>query len=303
MGFGVTATQVLTLAAIVVVGAVLRATGLLGERDSKPLNAIIIWVGLPAFIFRAVQKAQLAADLWRSVAVSWLVFAVVLALALAAARVLKLGPERTGAFALAVSLGNTGYIGYPVTLALFGAAILPYSLFYDVFGTVFALVLVGLPLAARFGTDSVAKRHLLHELMTFPAVPALVVGIALRGVHVWGPVSHGLDLLASLVTPLIMLSVGISLKPAVVARSAGALGVLAVLRLAIAPALAVAVGPLLLQGAPLQATVLEAGMPTMMLTYVIGERYGLDTDFIASAIFVTTVLAAITIPIVQSVAF
>ena len=35
--------------------------------------------------------------------------------------------------------------------------------------------------------------------------------------------------------------------------------------------------------------VLQAGMPTMMLTLVIGARFELDTDFIASAILVTTV--------------
>ena len=51
------------------------------------------------------------------------------------------------------------------------------------------------------------------------------------------------------------------------------------------------------------AVVLEAGMPSMMLTLVVGERFGLDTDFIASAIFVTTAASALTLPLVQFVAF
>jgi predicted permease len=41
----------------------------------------------------------------------------------------------------------------------------------------------------------------------------------------------------------------------------------------------------------------------MMLTLVVGERFGLDTDFAASAIFVTTVAAAVTLPLVGLVAF
>jgi predicted permease len=36
---------------------------------------------------------------------------------------------------------------------------------------------------------------------------------------------------------------------------------------------------------------------------VVGERYGLDTDFIAAAIFVTTVASALTLPAVQALVF
>jgi predicted permease len=49
--------------------------------------------------------------------------------------------------------------------------------------------------------------------------------------------------------------------------------------------------------------VLQAGMPSMMLTLVVGERFGLDTDFIASAIFVTTAASAVALPLVQLLAF
>jgi predicted permease len=40
-------------------------------------------------------------------------------------------------------------------------------------------------------------------------------------------------------------------------------------------------------------------MPSMMLTLVVGERFKLDTAFIAAAILVTTVLCLVTIPVVQ----
>lgn len=293
------ATTILTLAAIVCAGALLRAARLVRDGDQHVLNAVIIYIGLPAFIFRAVHKATLAPDLWRSVLVAWLVFGVLLGLALFAARALRLEPTRAGAFALAASLGNTGYIGYPVTLALLGSTALPYALFYDVFGTVFALVLIGMPLAARFGADSRVPRNVLRELATFPAVPALLVGLAMRGVQIWTPVSHGLELLANLVTPLVMLSVGIALKPALVAKSARPLALVGALKLLVGPLLAIGASALLMRAPGSGATVLEAGMPTMMLTYVVGERYGLDTDFIAAAIFVTTVASAITIPVVH----
>jgi predicted permease len=102
---------------------------------------------------------------------------------------------------------------------------------------------------------------------------------------------------------MIMLSVGLSLRPEAVLRVPGALGVVVVLKLVLAPVIALTVGSASLDAQLLRVAVLEAGMPSMMLTFVVGERFGLDTDLIAAAIFVTTVLSAITLPLMQVVAF
>jgi predicted permease len=108
-----------------------------------------------------------------------------------------------------------------------------------------------------------------------------------------------------MVAPLIMLSVGLSLRASTMARTAGSLAVLSVLRLLVAPVIAIGVCSLLFGNADTAVRViaLEAGMPAMMLTLVVGERFGLDTDFIASAIFVTTAASAVTLPLLQLAAF
>ncbi|MBK9184734.1 MAG: AEC family transporter [Ignavibacteria bacterium] len=48
----------------------------------------------------------------------------------------------------------------------------------------------------------------------------------------------------------------------------------------------------------LLATMLEASMPTMMLTMVFADRYGLDESALAQAILVTTIISMITLPTV-----
>lgn len=298
------ATTILTFTAIVAVGAVLRLTTVLRREDSRPINALIIYVGLPAFIFRAVYGAQLRADLWGVVAIAWMVFAVMAGLAWLAARALKLPRQIAGAFIITTALGNTGYIGYPITQALLGGNGLPEAIFYDVFGTVVAFVFVGLLVAQRFGDSDEARVNPLRELVTFPAVIALVVALLLRPVAIPQLVSSGLELLANMVAPLIMLSVGLSLRFKTLGRAAAPLALLSVMRLVVAPVIALGAGSLLLgRGAPLNVAVLEAGMPSMMLTLVAGERFGLDTDFIASAILVTTAVSAVTLPLVQLLAF
>lgn len=301
------ASTVLTFVAIVGVGALLRTTKILRAEDARPINGLIIYVGLPAFIFTAVHEATLRPDLWGVVGVAWVVFAAMALLGWLSARLLKLPPEMAGGFIIAAALGNTGYIGYPITAALLGDRNLPEAIFYDVFGTVGALVLVGLLVAQHYGTNDEARVNPLRELVTFPAVIALAVALLLRSVAIPELVSNGLELLSNMVAPLIMLSVGLSLKVSTLGRAARPLAALSVLRLLVAPAIALGLGMLVLGtdgGAqPLRVTVLEAGMPAMMLTFVVGERFGLDTDFIASAIFVTTAAAAFTLPLVQLLAF
>jgi len=297
-------TTILTFTAIVVVGVVLRSAGVLSREDARPINAVIIYAGLPALIFHSVHGAQLRSDLFGVVVVAWLVFGAMLLLSWGASRLMRLPKPLAGGFILATALGNTGFIGYPVTQALLGPSKLPEAIFYDVFGTVVAFVLVGLLIAQHMGEHDEAAINPLKELVTFPAFIALVLALLLRTVAIPGPVSAGLELLGNMVAPLIMLSVGLSLRARTMGRAALPLAVLVGMRLLLAPAIAMLIGSAVLgSGDTLRVVVLEAGMPAMMLSLVAGERFGLDTDFIASAIFLTTALSAVALPLVQVVAF
>jgi hypothetical protein len=286
------------------VGAGLRSAGLVRREDARALNAVIVYVGLPAFVFTAVHGARLSSAAFRLVGVEWLVFGVLFGLAALFARLLQLQAPRKGGFLLAASLGNTGYLGYPLTAAVLGGAALPFAVFYDVFGTVLQLVLVGIPVARRtVNAPSGGWRLVVRELLTFPALIAAVIGLLATDVSIPVPVMEWLGLLAKMVAPLIMLSVGISLRPRAVAKSAPQLAVLAGVKLIVGPVLVLVLGRLLgLLPVVLDTAVLQAGMPSMMLTLAIGERFGLDDEFIASAVFVTTAASAVTIPLLQLVA-
>lgn len=302
MAVGALAQAILGFVAIVCLGAVLRLTGMVERSAARSLNAVIIYIGLPAFVFRAVHGAPLAWEMLAAVALAWVVFALVIALAVSAARVMRLDRPKTGGFLLVSMLGNTGYLGYPLTGALLGTAAVPVAVFYDVFGTVMQLVLAGFPLSRRFGSKATPPHRfgLLGELATFPALVAAVLALALGSVTVPDAVSDWLGLVANMVAPLIMLSVGISLSARAIGDSRIALTLVVALKLVVAPLVAALLGSVLISDSGTYRTaVLEAGMPSMMLTFAVGERFGLDEEFIAAAIFVTTVASAITVPLGQ----
>jgi predicted permease len=254
-------------------------------------------------IFQAVHPARLDSGLARLAAVSWVVFAVAAASAWLLCSPLGLSRPVAGGFILAAALGNTGYIGYPVSEALLGAGGLVRAIFSDVFGTVAALLFVGLLIAQRMGSSDEGRINPIREALAFPAVGAVFAALLLRPVEIPSVVGGGLEALANLVVPLIMISVGLSLRLGSLREHWGTLVALAGVRLVAAPLLALGVGTLVLSDpGMLRLAVLQASMPSMMLTLVIGERFRLDTDFIAAAILVTTIASIASIPAMQLLA-
>jgi predicted permease len=287
---------------LVCVGIALRRFGVLRGADSRVLNGVIVYVALPALIFTSVAAAPLSFEMVRAAGVAWAVSLAGLTVAWEIAHVLRLPPKIAGGFVLVAALGNTGYLGYPIVTALLGQGAMPAAVFYDVFGTVAVLFTLGVAVAARYGEHE-GPLNILKELFTFPAMIALLVALAYRLLPLPASVSATVmdwtGIAAKMAVPLIMVSLGISLDFSALRGSLAPLGALTGVKLLLLPALAVAVAMLTRDMAGVRVLALQAGMPSMMLTLVVGERFKLDTAFIAAAILVTTVLCLVTIPVVQ----
>lgn len=285
--------------AYVGLGVLLRVTKLLVPEDAKPLNTLLIYVALPALVFTTVQPAE--AD-WRLAVmpgIAWLVALVGIAVAWGLTRLLRLEGPTAGAFILVAVFGNTAYIGYPIASALLGDAGLVRAIFYDLFGNTAAIITLGALVASHYGQHDL-KVNPLREIVTFPPFIALAFALVLRSVPVPDLVGSWLGALGKLVVPLIMVSVGLSLKPRSVREHLSKIAAIAGVKIVLLPLLALAIGTLVTRdSASLRILVLEAGVPSMMLTVVIGMRFKLDVDLIASAILVTTVGAVLTIPLLQ----
>ncbi|MHB8925341.1 MAG: AEC family transporter [Coriobacteriia bacterium] len=280
-------------------GVALRVSKLLAPEDSKPLNTLLIYVALPALVFTTVQPADVNLRLAVIPALAWVVVLAGLGVAFFATKAFGLKGAVAGAFLLTAVFGNTGYIGYPVASALMGDTGLVRAIFYDIFGNTAAIVTLGSLVASRVGVHGV-KVNPLKEIVTFPPFIALALALLLRSVSVPILVMDWLGVLGTLVVPLIMVSVGLSLKPKRLKEHLPMVSVIAGIKLVVLPLLAWALGSLLLKDeASIRVLVLEAGVPSMMLTVVVGMRFKLDVDLIASAILVTTVGAIITIPLLQ----
>ncbi|HRR92055.1 MAG TPA: AEC family transporter, partial [bacterium] len=74
------------------------------------------------------------------------------------------------------------------------------------------------------------------------------------------------------------------------------------LKLIIFPVVSVLIGILLrLDLLSLKVLIVESGVPVMMSSVVLGSEYGLDVDFILTAVLVTTLLVLLTLPVMNSI--
>jgi len=302
MSFAALAGSIAQVLLLVLIGVVLRKTGVLKREDSGALNAVIVYVALPALIFVSVAKADLSWELLRVAGIAWAVSLAALSVAWEIAHVLRLPGKTAGAFVLVAALGNTGYLGYPVARALLGESAMPAAVFYDVFGTVAVAFTLGVAVAARQGEHEGPVKA-LKELLTFPAMVALLASLAYRFLPLPAGVTTGvmdwMGIAASMAVPLIMISVGVTLDLSAFRGAIVPLGSAAGIKLLVLPVLAVAVTTIMRDGQSARLVALQAGMPSMLLSLVIGQRFKLDTAFIASAVLITTVLCVVTIPLMQ----
>lgn len=309
MAFGALAEAIVKMLALAGVGLALRATGLLKRQDSRVLNAVIMYVALPALVFRVARQTALSWDMLKIVAIAWAVGLVGFLLAWGIARALRLPPATAGAFILITALGNTGYIGYPVTTMLLGEGQLPKAVFYDVFGTVVLLFTLGVLVASRAGTHDEGRVSMWKELFTAPGLVALLLGLASRLLplpeSVSGRVMDWLALAANLTVPLVMISLGLTLTGEGLRERIAPLAASGAVRLLVLPAVAIGIAAAFGGsrtpggGEVTRLVALQAGMPTMMLTLMIGDRFELDRDLIAPAILASTVACVFTVPLIQ----
>lgn len=285
----------------------LRRLGVLERKDNEVLNRLIVYLALPALVFAGVYRASLDARLLGITAVAWATLLVTAALAYGAGRLLGLRAPTLGGFVIVCALGNTGYLGYPLTIALFGKEELVKAFFYDIFGTAMALLTLAMWVGRRMGEGELAGPpaagalvETVKQIVTFPALIAVVAGLALKPLAIPGFLLSAVEHLASLTVPLVMLTIGVSLEIRSMKDQPAALGLVAALKLGVAPALAWGLWVAL--KLPVEATpvvLLEASMPSMMLTYVVALRYRLDTTFVPTAIVLTTIASLVTVPLWQ----
>lgn len=212
-----------------------------------------------------------------------------------ASRLLRLERFQTGAVVCTVLSVNTGYLGYPMAVALLGRGQLSTAVLYDVLVTGPSLLLGAFAVGAAFGTKAgEGPRERVRAFFTRnPPLYAAIAGLLAPKALAPSALVDVSQALIVVILPVGFFAVGATLAenaeqgelpmPPPLSRPV-ALAILT--RLAVVPAL------LMLLAAPFihlpAAYRLMSAMPSGLNSLVVAHAYGLDMEIVAEAVTWTT---------------
>jgi malonate transporter len=296
--------------ALVFCGWIAARRGLMSEPAVEGINAFVFWFALPAMLYRAVAAHPVstlidARYFAAYLAAAALVFAAAHALARAAGR----DPSARVALAFASTHGNIGYLGLPLLAQLGDASLLPamvMAMIADIaIVIVGSIVLFELARSRRGRRDDggadapigARLRGALGGLLRTPLILGIAAGLAASatGVTLPGPVDTFVALLAQAAGPCALFAIGASLGGRRVELDRD-VGLVLGMKLVAHPMLVGAAMWALGAPATLAAIgVLSAALPTASNTFILSQRYGVDTRAIGAVIVVGTFAAAATV--------
>jgi malate permease and related proteins len=214
------------------------------------------------------------------------------------ARMLGLERKELSSFLLVVLFSNSGNYALPLILFAFGSEALAHASVYFVTSAILVYT-VGVFIAARGGQD---LRGAAMRLLRVPALYALAAAGLLSLFHVTPPsaLMRPVGMLSDAALPMMLLILGMQLKRAVAPNRPRVVGTAVALSLIVSPIVGVALTFLLgFSGAARASAITLASMPAAVITTVLALEFDLDSSFVTSAVFVSTLLSPLTlVPII-----
>jgi malate permease and related proteins len=207
--------SIILLFVCLMLGILLQRVRALPKDSHVTLNIIILHMSLPALALVTVPNLEWRFDLFSLILVQWIIFGMSFCLFRFVGRKWDWPREVVGCLILTSGLGNTAFVGFPVVEALFGKESLKHAVLLDQGGSFLIVSSLGIMLATYYSTGKMRRRDLAKRIFSFPPFLAFLAALIL-GVLSLPPQGVALALLerlASTLTPLALLSVGLQLRP------------------------------------------------------------------------------------------
>jgi len=314
-----------TLIGWVLLGFLLGRT--LPKSASKYLGLVLFWFGVPLLIVASLRGRDLSGSIWIAPVTAWIAIAVGAAFAWIWID-LGLGDERLkrisrglqsveggsltqdtswsnptqGSFLLAMMVGNTGYMGFPVILTLVGQEYFAWALLFDLLGSTLGAYGLGVAIAAHYGRSGEQQyewwKPLTKAMLRNPALWSLIIGLSIRNLQLPQIAEQALGILSTPVIPASLIMIGMQLSQLSSLGKLRQSSVCLIIKMLLVP-LVVGTGLMFfgITGAPRLALVLQMSMPPAFATIVIAQAYNLDRDLSVTALAFGSVGLLFTLPV------
>jgi len=290
---------ILSIVIMIGLGYFLKRIDFLSEKDIDPFNKIVMYILMPCMIFHAIYSADLS-QLPKLGILPFIILASSFVTGIVSyfiLKQLKLDDVTLWSVLVTVMIANTAFMGYPVTLGIYGADGFLRAIFCDM-ATLCIFLLLSFVLILRFGGT---VRTAVRKIALFPPLWAVISGLVfnLLGIPIGPVLDNTVDYLGQGAIPLIMIALGLSINFEALSRSRSMIIFTSIMKLALFPLIAFFVASWLgLVNLEHSVSIVEAAMPSGMMSLLLAITYKLDYELTSDCILINTVISLITLPVI-----
>jgi malonate transporter and related proteins len=299
------ADLILPVFAVIVTGWIVGYAGYLSRKLSEALIHFAYNIAMPALLIVVIaQEPSRSLLAWRFLAAfgggSLLCFVLVFSvMSVVGSRSLA---SRT-MYGMTASMTNTGFVALPVLQAIYGPrAVLPAAI-ATVFVAVvmFPIAVVLLEMDQRDAKGAAASPLVTAKHVVLnPLVVSTLIGMLLSviGVHMPGPVTAYLNIMADALTPCALFAIGLGLSMDGLRANLGQASLLSAVKLVVMPLIVYGLS-LSLGLDPLYAiaAVICAAVPTAKTVYILAGEHHCEEMMVASTVSLTTLVSVVSLPV------
>lgn len=299
----------LTLFCLMVCGYFCRKTGIITESFSKGLSRLIISVGQPMMIIDALNRAEYSEKhlriAWQVTLLSFAVHALLCVMAFGVGKLLrgKDTPDRNKIFEFSLVFANVGFIGFPILNSVLGSDIGSFvGAFYGIGYHLFVWTW-GILILSR-GRDDIrlTPKKIFFNYGTIPCAIGVVLYLCKPLFTLPDFCSSFLGYLGGLCTPISVLVTGSLLATLGLAKlfTNVRLYLHAAIKLLLFPFLLCLLAKLAgLNEFYLLIVAAMAGVPSAATVTMLTELYGIEPEYAAQTVGMTSLLSTATLPLLM----
>ncbi len=265
--------------------------------DVKAVSRVTFNALAPCLVFTQLVTSRVGAgEFGRICAFTILLVAAIGLAARLVAMPFRLDRPQLMAFLIVVMFSNAGNYGLSVVLFAFGQEVLARAVIYFVTSALLVYS-VGAVMA------SAGRRGLgaaFRGLLRVPALWALMAAMLVvwTGVTMPTAITRPIELLGSAAIPVMLLVLGMQFEKGAWPERPGLVAAASALALVGSPLIGFCLAPLLgLHGITRQAVLVEAAMPSAVITTILALEFDVAPRFVTSVVVVTTLASSVTVSV------
>ncbi|NLD10975.1 AEC family transporter [Aminicella lysinilytica] len=301
--------KVLAIFCMVVIGYVANKKDVLPIESNKYLVNLLLEITTPCMIFGSMASNSLSSETLKTtiqVALGTVVFFLVSwGFAVIVVKLLKYRPRMDQGVLIVIMTGvNTGFMGFPITKAIFGNEYLFYMVIENCLLTFYLYFLAVIQMNYGYKKKSSIK-EIFRPLCNMCMLAAVVGAVVLIGdIRLPSIVMDFFNTIGDATVPISMIVVGVQLGNSDLKGilSNGKLIIASVVNVAVIPALTLlAVNWLPLTNKAKLILVFAAAFPCAVATVAVAAKEKKNADLMAEGVAFTTLLSMATLPVVAVV--